>query len=102
MKDYLNRFLATRQKNTGALESGNRQNRQKPDEKTAGALGSQPTKPTEETFDAFVGDGSQERASFPVEFNEFGENVEMHDSALFAAGAVAINTKEAELREAGW
>ena len=64
MRDYLSEFLTTRPENAGALESGNRQNRQKPDEKQGDAYEPEPTKPTEGTFDAFVGDPSQARASF--------------------------------------
>jgi hypothetical protein len=64
VKDYLSQFLNTRAKNAGALESGNRQNRQKPDRKSGCALSSQPTKPTRGAFDAFVGDRSQARADF--------------------------------------
>ena len=64
MKDYLGEFLTGRPENAGALENCNRQNRQKPDGNTGGAYEPKPTKPTKGTFDAFVGDPSQARASF--------------------------------------
>ncbi len=64
MKDYLGEFLTRLPENAGALESGNRQNRQKLDGNSGDAYEPEPTKPTKGAFDAFVGDPSQARASF--------------------------------------
>ena len=72
MRDYLSEFLTGEPENTGALESGNRQNRQKPDGISGDACKPEPTKPTNGAFDAFVGNPSQARASFPTAATDRG------------------------------